>query len=593
MKLETRNYCAAAGSTVEKGTAVVETCPPPSTRGAFEKIDAASNPGRGGRRIVRAGMNTKKSALSFLLLSSTLGLATACGSDDDSPNNAGTGASGGSAGSSASGGSGNASGGSGNASGDGESCAEVAECCTELSSDLQPSCEIAVDTGDESTCAAALLAFNVQGYCTGEEPEDPTGGLPPVELDGAWDSASTAVGSGALPFERPEMQICGEGDVIAVWRNESEPVELVSVRFESATGTWTPLGTIDENNGLYAVSPKLASNADCDAIVLWFDALEVLNGDDEYTLTASRLAGNAWGAPFVIEKPFQSEMSRHALFVDPGGSAEFGYEANAPDPYQPGRRLIGDGSADPKVELGTLEVSGTAFGMLPSGEGLFLVSEYDEAQASPVDNFLRAFTRSAAGEWSDASELETVPDVRKHDMQVVPAGDRFYLHWENTNGESFFGVQTPGEPMMELETPTDFDLYDVRFAAHGDVLFAYGFGEDGAQAARFTIEGGWEAPAAINAEKHTYQNDFAIVVDSAGRATAVYSVSDAGVFANRFTPEEGWRGPHAIDIHGSDASIGLDAAGRVFIGYLVFESTGFLTGTNNFTLRRFVPNELL
>jgi hypothetical protein len=549
-------------------------------------------------------MKTKQSALPLLLLSSTLALTTACGSDDDSPNNSGTGgatgASGGSSGSSASGGTGNASGGSSNASGGsgntsagGESCTEVAECCPELSSDLQQACEIAADTGDESTCASALLAFSVQGYCTDEEIEDPTGGLPPVELDGAWDAAATAIGSGARAFETPEIQACGDGEVIAVWRNESDPPELVSVRFSSATGTWTPLGAIDENNGLYAASPKLATNAECDALVLWLDGLNVLNGDDEYTLTASRLGADAWQTPFVVEELFQSEMSRHALFVDPGGGAEFGFEANAPDPSAAARRLIGDTSAEPAVVLHTLDVSGTAFGMLPSGEGLFLVSVSDEAQTTPVDVFLRAFTRSAAGGWSDASALTTVPGVRQYDMHVVPAGDRFYIKWQDSDGESFFAVQTPGEAMTELAVPTEFELSDARFAAYGDVLFAYGFDDDGARAARFTVEGGWEVPVVLNAEKHTIQNDFAIVIDSAGRATAVYSMSDEGVFANRFTPDEGWSGPHAIDIHGSDATIALDGAGRVFIGYLVFESTGFLTGTNDFTVRRFVPDELL
>jgi hypothetical protein len=548
-------------------------------------------------------MTKRRSALSTLLLSSTFSIAVGCGSDDSSPNQPGGGASSGSGGSSgstsASGGSSSGSGGSsagtGGSSGDGETpeaCTEASACCSELASDLAQACEIAVDTNDATTCTAAILSFQTQGYCTGEEMEDPTGGLPPVTLDGGWDAASV-LGGGARAFERFLVQACGDGDVVGVWRTEGDQPELGSAKFSGASATWTSLGAVDENNGLYVAYPKLAVNSDCDAIALWFDGIDVLNGDDEYALTASRLSGTTWGTPFVLEENFQTEMSRMTLFVDPGGNGELGYDTSAPDPSAIARRLIGDGSADPAVPLNTLEVSGAAFGMLPSGDGLLFLSEYDDQQVSPVDVFLRSWTRSPSGEWSDAIEHETTPDVRQHGMKIIPADDRFYVVWQTTSGEPLFAMQVPGEEMVMLEPPTDFELYDAHFAANGEVLFAYGFGEENAQAARYSAAGGWEDPVVLNAEKHTIQNDFTLVVDSRGRATAVYSMLDAGVFANRFTPEEGWAGPHAIDIHGSDASITADAAGRVFISYLAFESTGFLSGTNNLVLRRFVPDELL
>ncbi len=89
---------------------------------------------------------------------------------------------------------------------------------------------------------------------------------------------------------------------------------------------------------------------------------------------------------------------------------------------------------------------------------MLLLSEYDEQQVAPVDYFFRAWTRSPSGEWSDASELETVPDVRPYEIQIIPASDRFYVTWQNSSGEPLFAVQAPGEEMTPLELPTDFEL---------------------------------------------------------------------------------------------------------------------------------------
>ncbi len=87
----------------------------------------------------------------------------------------------------------------------------------------------------------------------------------------------------------------------------------------------------------------------------------MLNGDDEYTLTANRLSGTT-GYPFVLDENFYSEMSRFALFLDPSGNGELGYDTSAPDPIAVARRAIGESSADPKISVNTLKVSGASSG---------------------------------------------------------------------------------------------------------------------------------------------------------------------------------------------------------------------------------------
>jgi hypothetical protein len=149
---------------------------------------------------------------------------------------------------------------------------------------------------------------------------------------GSW-SAPAILSNGARNTEEPTVQHDAAGNVIAVWRQDTNPFDpgqsgggpsqanMWSARFDAGAGVWsTPglIGSADMTGYNFSERPRLAVNANGDAVAIW---QEVRNNVTSIVGSRSIAASNTWSTPVALEAG-----SEHAYWpwvaIDDAGNAQ-------------------------------------------------------------------------------------------------------------------------------------------------------------------------------------------------------------------------------------------------------------------------------
>lgn len=131
-------------------------------------------------------------------------------------------------------------------------------------------------------------------------------------VEGAGRPVSTLIG----PANDPEMALNSAGQAVAIWRQgiDASPdlphdYDLWSSRYDMATDTWTAPQQLEDGDGTQFYGKSLVIDAGGTATALWSD----FDGDRTH-IRASRLVGNDWSPPSIVEA---GNTSNTGFAIDP------------------------------------------------------------------------------------------------------------------------------------------------------------------------------------------------------------------------------------------------------------------------------------
>jgi hypothetical protein len=442
--------------------------------------------------------------------------------------------------------------------GSSDKCAELAACCPTVSNaNLKAA---ACGSAASFDCSLAFATLLGNGECR----EDPGSKLPEVTLDGKWSATkelATLVWDGTdMSLSTPQIVPCGEGDAVAAWYKKSGAIgEVQAARYSAAAGSWQIFSRIDKNSGLQPDVPSLAVNDSCQALVTWTERLPVLGsgGQNEYTLVGATYgADGTFSAPFTVQALSTAEPRSVSIGLTPDGLGLLSYSSGSSmvrREYQAGSGLT---AATP---LSAKQVNNARFSMLENGTALQVYSEYD---ADTSATSLR-FELHTSG-WSAAAPL--LPSgASDYNLRVVAAGDRFYVQYGSSEMPALVSVMADGTVGEPQEVPAAGS--GARLAAHGEhQLLVWATSDNQLMSMQRSNSDAWSDPEPIQAAIHK-AFEYALAVDSAGRAIVVYGDSDYAVFANRRTADGKWLGVHALNADGREPTLAVNARGTFFAAY--------------------------
>ena len=335
---------------------------------------------------------------------------------------------------------------------------------------------------------------------------------------GSW-QAPVSVGWCNEGSCEPQVGIDTRGDAVALWQAYTGFTFVVESSYKPAGGAWQAPVLLSPAEIPGAAHPKLAVDAQGDAITVWDRGSAI----DAVTQAAFMPAGGTWQAPVDISPEGDSAFEPQIAFDGHGDAQVLWYHVEGK--YNGNYEYVAQASFMPAGGAWQAPVDISALG-LASG----LNVTFDEAG-------------NAAAIWDQWTHgfLST----RTVQAAFMPAGGT----WQSP--VSIVGAED------ELDQPKGAGAPGIAVDGHGDTVAVWPWEFGGNIQAAFRPAGGaWQAPLNISAFDENARNP-RVAFDSQGNAIAVWalqpSVGAPEVIQSAFMPAGGtWQAP--VDISGEDAS---------------------------------------
>ena len=158
---------------------------------------------------------------------------------------------------------------------------------------------------------------------------------PSVERSDIWSSRYTAANNtwgapelvetdntGRAGF--PEIAIDASGNALAVWHQAfGTRTDIFANRYINGTGWGTPV-LLETDNTSFAIYPKIAMDADGNAIAMWFQRITTTTINFNYYSSRYIATSNTWGTPVIVGNcPTSSTCptNDHQIAVNASGNA--------------------------------------------------------------------------------------------------------------------------------------------------------------------------------------------------------------------------------------------------------------------------------
>ncbi|GGX48740.1 Ig-like domain-containing protein [Saccharospirillum salsuginis] len=310
--------------------------------------------------------------------------------------------------------------------------------------------------------------------------------------DSGWGSAQTIEANNAGDARGPQIAIDGEGNALAVWRqNDGTRTNIRANRFNPEHGWNDTAETIEAEDAGGTIDPQIAFDGEGNALAVW-----VQHDGTRYNVRANRFdANNGWGAAETIETENDGDAADPQIAFDAAGNALAVWDQYDGTNYNiRANRFDADngwGAAE------TIEAKDDGDAILPQvavdGEGNALAVW---AQLDGTRFNIRANRFDADNGWGTAETIETDNDGGASDPQIAfdGAGNALAV-WEHSDGSRF----------------------NIRVN-------------------RYTRDNGWGSAESIEADDTGSARDPQIAFDRSGRALAVWEqvVGTRNIRANRF-----------------------------------------------------------
>jgi hypothetical protein len=144
-----------------------------------------------------------------------------------------------------------------------------------------------------------LVTFAASGSIYYNRHTPGSGWVDAAAVEGFGRTVSTLIG----PATEPEMALNAAGQAVAIWRqgiaipmNLPSDFDLWSSRYDMATDTWTAPQQLEDGPGVRFYGKSLVIDTAGTATALWSDV-----ENDRLHIRASRLVGDTWAAPSIVE----------------------------------------------------------------------------------------------------------------------------------------------------------------------------------------------------------------------------------------------------------------------------------------------------
>ena len=373
----------------------------------------------------------------------------------------------------------------------------------------------AIDGGapglDAKTSDASVTTGDVALITDAPSPAD-------TPVAAAW-SIPVLIENGAGTVTSPKLAMDSSGNIIAVWvqgdGTSNNYQNIYANRYTAGGGWGTP--TLLETSDMPADSPLVATDSNGNAIAVWHQAWNLVNGTN-YGLYANRyVPGVGWGAATTV-------------FADTSTTST---TANAPD------QLAFDANGNAMVAWTFYEWS------------------WNHTSVHT--------TRYVAGTgWAAAELMDTgTASASSPSVAFDAAGNATVLWVQGDSGNDvvYANRYVPGTgwgtaTLVDTAARGGASAPRMVFTSDGNAIATwFNYGLLGITADRYLAASGWGTPVTIIETGDTgYDQGLQFALDKSGNAVAVWNNYGGGLFASRTLAGGNWDTPSAIESGGSDYS---------------------------------------
>jgi hypothetical protein len=407
-------------------------------------------------------------------------------------------------------------------------------------------------------CVLGVLVLPIVGC------DDPggVGGTGGAVTDGQWDEPTVIEVHEAGYVDSPRVAVDPSGNAIAVWsqRDGAGVSTIMANRFTPAAG-WNAAELLTTDDaGDYADSPRVAIDANGNAIAVWTQAGRTWA--NRFTPAAG------WGVAERIATEDASGLSDPPqVAIDANGNAiavwiqvgavglDVWFNRFSPD--------TGWGVPEPIDSIGGV-ANFPQIALDANGNAVAVWSRKNGGEFSgPSDIWSSHFTPASG--WSSAARIETddAEDALSPQVAVDPSGQAFAV-WSQGRGV-WANRFAPGSGWGVAERIATGS--EPRVAVHSDgQAVAVWRGSSSISSSRFSQETGWGVVERITAVNNSFSTSSPqIAIDASGNALTLWQKRGDGgssqIWANRYTTTTGW-GVAEPTAAGSSPQVAVDANGQ-------------------------------
>jgi hypothetical protein len=340
----------------------------------------------------------------------------------------------------------------------------------------------------------------------------------------SWGASALVHTSSLGDAVEPRIAIDANGDVAAIWRQTIATTgtltSIYSKRYTVAGG-WGAASAIEGNTGS-AAAAQVAGDANGDAIATWFQ----FNGTSDNVWANRFTATGGWGAPVLLQS----------------GANEANF---------------------PQIAMNTAGAACTVWD-----------------QFSGTTETVWANNYAVGSGWTGAGIIQNDNVSTGFAQQVgIDAAGNCLRVWQQTNGartaifSNRYATGGGGSAAIVVAADSMFDMVSPQVAVNAGgeaqaVWLKRGTVVTTLWASHYTVAGGWEAGAALQATANSSASNPEIAMDANGNALAVWEEQSNGslyVWANRYVAGQGWGTAHMIGPNtgkSTNPQVAFDSSGR-------------------------------
>jgi len=406
-------------------------------------------------------------------------------------------------------------------------------------------------------------------------------------VDGVWHPARIAKVNAPNTSE-VQVTVMANGNAIAVWHEYDGANANVWANLYTVGTGWGTAQQLQASNSSDELNPRIAANAQGDAVVVWLQN----NGIRADVWYSRYTAGNGWGNATQLSAS-NAGLGNYSpqVAMNANGDAVFGWVNDTSGDYSVWARYLpanGPMGTAARIESATGGTGDVKLAIDPAGNATALWSNYDSLN-NAVDLWANTYS---GGSWGTGGIIEnSAQNVYEYSATVDSTGAVLAAWTQQVTGYSQsvlvsrYDAGAGWSAATTIATTTNSSAYYPQVAADADGNAMLTWGQyDGsalnAYYSYFVAGGSWGAPVLT-----TLGVGSEIAFDASGNALAVWGaeVSQLSrvIKASRFTVAGGWGSPVVLTpgatVYAQYPHFAIDAVGGAMAVWIDYDLNSNIT----------------